>query len=78
MRNKKRDSKAKIASNKVLLASVTKEMAQPRMTQSAQVKIKIDKQIKQKDGEPLKSEIPSIALKSGMSPGERKEGEPCF
>ncbi len=78
MRSKRRDRKAKIASKKVLLASVTKEMAQPRMTQSAQVKIKIDKQIKQRDGEPLKSEIPPNALKSGRSPGQRKEGEPCF
>ena len=50
MRNKKRDRKAKIASNKVLLASVTKEMAQPRMTQSAQ--IKTEKQIKPSEGEP--------------------------
>jgi hypothetical protein len=53
MRSKKRDRKSKIASNKVLLASVTKEMAQPRMTQSAQIKIKVDKQIKPRDGEPL-------------------------
>ena len=51
MRSKNRDRKAKIASNKVLLASITKEMAQPRMTQSAQ--IKVDKQIKPRDGEPL-------------------------
>ena len=50
MNNKKRDRKAKIASNKVLLASVTKEMAQPRMTQSAQ--IKTEKQIKPRDGGP--------------------------
>ena len=47
MRSKKRDRKARIASNKVLLASVTKEMAQPRMTQSAQ--IKVDKQNKPRD-----------------------------
>jgi hypothetical protein len=53
MRSKKRDRKAKIASNKVLLASVTKEMAQPRMTQSAQIKIEVDKQIKARDGEPV-------------------------
>ena len=53
MNNKKTGRKAKIASNKVLLASVTKEMAQPRMTQSAQIKTKDDKQIKPRDGEPL-------------------------
>jgi hypothetical protein len=53
MRSKKRDRKEKMASNKVLLATVTKEMAQPRMTQSAQIKIKVDKQIKPRDGEPL-------------------------
>jgi hypothetical protein len=60
MRSKRSDSKAKRASNNVLLASVTKEMAQPRMTQSAH--IKIDKQIKQRNGEPLKSKIPPKAL----------------
>jgi hypothetical protein len=48
MRNKKKERKAKIASNKVLLASVTEEMAQPRMTASA--KIKSDKRSKLKDG----------------------------
>ena len=49
MRSKKRDRKEKMASNKVLLATVTKEMAQPRMTQSAQ--IKTEKQSKPRDGE---------------------------
>jgi hypothetical protein len=53
MRSKKRDRKAKIAFNKVLLASVTKEMAHPRMTQSARIKIEVDKQIKLREGEPL-------------------------
>jgi hypothetical protein len=53
MRSKKRDRKAKIASNKVLLASVTKELAYPRMTQSARIKIEVNKQIKPRDGEPL-------------------------
>jgi hypothetical protein len=53
MRSKKRDRKAKIASNKVLLTNVTKEMAQPRMTQSAQIKTKVDKQVKLRDGEAL-------------------------
>jgi hypothetical protein len=54
MRSKKRGRKAKIASNKVLLASVTKEMAQPRMTQFVRIKIEeVDKQIKPRDGEPL-------------------------
>jgi hypothetical protein len=49
MRSKKRHRKAKIASNEALLANVTKEMAQPRMTKSAQ--IKVDKQIKPRDGD---------------------------
>jgi hypothetical protein len=53
MHNKKTGRKARIASNKVLLASITKEMAQPRITQSAQAKLKTAKQIKQRDGEPL-------------------------
>jgi hypothetical protein len=53
MRSKKRDRKAKIASKKVLLASVTKELAQPRMTQSAQIKIEVDRQIKPRDEEPF-------------------------
>ncbi len=48
MRNKKKERKAKIASNKALLASVTEEMAQPRMTESA--KIKTDQRSKQRDG----------------------------
>jgi hypothetical protein len=49
MYNKKTGRKAKIASNKALLARVTKEMMQPRITQSAQAKT--DKQIKPRDGE---------------------------
>ena len=53
MRNKKKDGNAKIASNKVLLASVTKELAHPRVTQSARIIIEVDKQIKPRDGEPL-------------------------
>ena len=48
MRNKKKDRKTKIASNKSLLASVTKEMAQPRMSASA--RIKTDTQISASDG----------------------------
>jgi len=51
MGNKKRDKAAKIALDKVLLASVTKEMAQPRMTHSAQ--IKTDRLIKPRDREPV-------------------------
>ena len=41
MRNKKNDKKAKEASDKAIIASVTEEMAQPRMAESA--KIKTDK-----------------------------------
>ena len=51
MRNKKRDRKTKIASNKILLASVTKEMAKPRMTDS--VHVKIDKRNRPRDREPI-------------------------
>jgi hypothetical protein len=50
MHNKKTERKAKIASNKALLASVTKGMAQPRMAQSARTKT--EKQIKPNDSEP--------------------------
>jgi hypothetical protein len=56
MRSKKRDREVKKASNKVLLASVTKEMSLPRLTQSAQ--IIVDKQIKPGDREPSPCEIP--------------------
>jgi hypothetical protein len=49
MRHKIKDKKAKAASDKSIIASVTKEIAQPRMTQSAQ--IKTDKQFKPRNGE---------------------------
>ena len=48
MRNKKKDKKAKEASNKAVIASVTEEMALPRMTQSA--RITTDKQIHARNG----------------------------
>jgi hypothetical protein len=48
MRNKKKNRKAKIASQKILLASVTEEMAQPRMAKSAS--IKTGKQMTTRDG----------------------------
>jgi hypothetical protein len=51
MRDKKKAYKARMASHKVLLASVSKEMAQPRMTQSA--KLRTDRQIKATDGKAL-------------------------
>ena len=38
MQNRKKHRKVKLISNKVLLTRVTKEMVQPRMTQSAQTK----------------------------------------
>jgi hypothetical protein len=47
MSYKNKDRKAKISSNKILLTSVTKELAQPRMTESAQ--IKTDKRIEPRD-----------------------------
>jgi hypothetical protein len=51
MSNKKRDKKAKEASNKAVIASVTEEMAQPRMTKSA--RIKTEKQIHARGGKPV-------------------------
>ena len=48
MRNKKKDKKAKEASDKAVIASVTEEMALPRMTQSA--RITTDKQIHARNG----------------------------
>jgi hypothetical protein len=51
MRNKKKDKKAKEASDKAVIASVTEEMARPRMAESAQ--IQNDKQINAKDGKPV-------------------------
>jgi hypothetical protein len=50
MRNKKIDKKAQEASDKAIMASVTEEMAQPRMAESA--RIMTDKQITGKDGKP--------------------------
>ena len=51
MRNKKRYKKAKEASNKAIMASVTVEMGQPRMAKSA--RIATDKQINARDGKPV-------------------------
>jgi hypothetical protein len=51
MRNKKKDRKIIVASNNVLLASVTKEMAKPRMAVSVQ--IKTDKRNRPRDREPI-------------------------
>jgi hypothetical protein len=50
MRNKIKDKKAKEAFDKAVIVSVTEEMAQPRMAESA--KIAIDKQINARDGKP--------------------------
>jgi hypothetical protein len=50
-RHKKKEKKAKVAPNKATIASVTREMAQPRMRQS--VHIKTDMQTKQGAGELL-------------------------
>jgi hypothetical protein len=46
-KKKEKNRKAKLASNKVLLASVTEEMAKPRMAKSAS--IKSEKQIDARD-----------------------------
>jgi hypothetical protein len=51
MRNNKNDKKAKEISDKAIIASVTEEMAQPRMAESA--KIKTDEQINARDGKPV-------------------------
>ena len=51
MRNKKKDKKAKEASNESVIASVTEEMAQPRMAKSA--RITTENQIHARDGKPV-------------------------
>ena len=56
MRAKKKDKHAKETSDKAILASVTEEMAQPRMTRSA--RITTDKQIHARDGKSVWREIP--------------------
>jgi hypothetical protein len=50
MRNKKKDKKAQEALDEAIMQSVTKEMAQPRMAESA--RIIVDKQICARDGKP--------------------------
>ena len=50
MRNKKKEKKAKEASDKAIMSSVTEEMAQPRMAQSA--RIATDKRIQSSDVKP--------------------------
>ena len=51
MRSEKKDKKAKEASYKTVVASVTEEMAQPRMSESA--RIEADKQISARDRKPV-------------------------
>jgi hypothetical protein len=51
MRNKKKDKEAKEASNKAAIASVTEEMAQPRIAKSA--RITTDKQIHARGRKPV-------------------------
>jgi hypothetical protein len=51
MRNEKRYKKAKEASNKAIMASVTVEMGHPRMAKSS--RIATDKQINARDGKPV-------------------------
>jgi hypothetical protein len=50
MRKKRKDKKAQEASDKAIMAIVSKEMAQPRMAESA--RIIADRQITGKDGKP--------------------------
>jgi hypothetical protein len=59
MRHNNKGKKTRAASDKAIFASVTKEMAQPRMAQS--VKIKTDKQVTPRDGERVLCEIPPKA-----------------
>ena len=56
MPNKKKDKKATDASNKAVIAGVTEEMAQPRMSKSA--RIISDQRIHARDGKPVQSKIP--------------------
>jgi hypothetical protein len=49
MRHKNKGKKTRAAPNKAFIASITNEMAQPRMTESA--RLKTDKHIKPCDGE---------------------------
>jgi hypothetical protein len=49
MRNKKKDTSPKEASHRAIMAAVTEEMKQPRMTKSARVEA--DAQSKNKHGE---------------------------
>ena len=51
MHNKKKEKKAKEASNKAIMISVTEEMAQPRMALSA--RIANDKRIHASDVKPV-------------------------
>ena len=50
MRNKKKGKKAKVASNRAIITSITEEMAQPRVAESAQVAA--DEQSKKRRGKP--------------------------
>jgi len=56
MRSKKKDKKAKEASDSALLANVTEEMAQPRLAKSVQ--IRTTKRIHARGGTLASSEIP--------------------
>jgi len=51
MRNNKKPKKAKVTSDKAILARVTEEMAQPRVAKSAA--IKTDEPISLLDGKPV-------------------------
>ena len=60
MHHKKKEKKAKEASNKAIMISVTEEMAQPRMTLSA--RIANDKRIHASDVKPAWCKIPPATL----------------
>ena len=61
MRNKKKGKKAKVASNRAIITSITEEMAQPRVAESAQVAA--DEQSKKRRRKPT-SHHPGRAAKT--------------
>jgi hypothetical protein len=60
MSYKNKSKKGKAADDKAIITSVTKEMSRPRMTESA--RIKLNKQIRSKDGVTAFSITPFTAI----------------
>jgi hypothetical protein len=61
MRNKKKNQEAMEASSKAVIASLTEEMAQPRMVKSA--RITTYKRIHARDGKTVYCEIPPTMIR---------------